>query len=255
MNLLDLTFPTPAENLACDEALLDWCDARGRPEILRFWMPETEFVVVGYANSVSTEAREGEAGAPRVPVLRRCTGGGTVLQGPGCLNYALILKIEEGGPLQSIPAANRFILDRNRAALEEALRSKPISTEPSPASAEPGSLRVQGQTDLAIGQRKISGNAQRRKRRFLLFHGTFLLRFDVSRVESILRFPSKQPEYRRHRPHAEFLSNIDLAPDAVKRAMQGVWRAFEPLENPPIEKIASLSRDKYETIGWNRKFP
>ena len=54
MKLLDLTLPTPAENLACDEALLNQAEANGG-EILRFWEPREHFVVVGYANKVGTE--------------------------------------------------------------------------------------------------------------------------------------------------------------------------------------------------------
>jgi hypothetical protein len=52
---LDLTLPSPAENLACDEALLDWCEENGGEEILRFWESPETFVVVGYANKVATE--------------------------------------------------------------------------------------------------------------------------------------------------------------------------------------------------------
>ena len=37
MKLLDLTLPSPAENLACDEALLDWCENGEGEEVLRFW--------------------------------------------------------------------------------------------------------------------------------------------------------------------------------------------------------------------------
>src|SRR2546422_3154717 len=55
MHLLDLTFPTPAENLACDEALLDLCEQGGAGEVLRFWEPREYFVVVGYANKVASE--------------------------------------------------------------------------------------------------------------------------------------------------------------------------------------------------------
>ena len=39
MKLLDLTLPSPAENLTCDEALLDASEENGREEILRFWEP------------------------------------------------------------------------------------------------------------------------------------------------------------------------------------------------------------------------
>ena len=54
VNYFDLTLPTPQENLACDEALLDGCEAGG-PEVLRFWEPRKHFVVVGYSNRVERE--------------------------------------------------------------------------------------------------------------------------------------------------------------------------------------------------------
>ena len=55
MNYLDLTLPTPAENLAADEALLDQCEAARAGAVLRFWEPREHFVVVGYSNKVRTE--------------------------------------------------------------------------------------------------------------------------------------------------------------------------------------------------------
>src|SRR5436190_1549788 len=95
MNLLDLTLPTPAENLACDEALLDAFEAAGGDGVLRFWEPAEPFVVVGYSNQVAQEVDVAACDAAGIPVLRRCSGGGTVVQGPGCLNYALVLNIEQ----------------------------------------------------------------------------------------------------------------------------------------------------------------
>src|ERR1035438_927009 len=117
MKLCDLTLPTPEENLACDEVLLDLCEAGGSDEVLRFWAPPQYFVVVGYANKAATEVNLPVCRELVIPVLRRCTGGGTVLQGPGVLNYSLILRIDESGPCHSIPATNQFILERHRDAL------------------------------------------------------------------------------------------------------------------------------------------
>src|SRR5215203_5375001 len=102
MNYCDLTLPTPAENLACDEALLDACT--GRMELLRFWEARDYFVVLGYANKVATEVNFSFCKQNKIPILRRCTGGGTVLQGPGCLNYSLILPVTGDAPLHSIAA-------------------------------------------------------------------------------------------------------------------------------------------------------
>jgi lipoate-protein ligase A len=251
MNFLDLTLPTPAENLACDEALLDSAEATGG-EVLRFWEPRELFVAVGYANKVATEANVPACAENKIPIFRRCSGGGTVLQGPGVLNYALILKIEEGMPTASINAANRFIMERNRAALEAEVRSQKPEAR----------IAVCGYTDLTlvtdhtllVTEKKFSGNAQRRKKNFLLFHGTFLVNFNLLLVEKFLAMPSLQPDYRQGRKHLDFITNLGLPAEAMKRALRSAWEAGTPLENIPHERIRSLSRDKYVTNGWNFKF-
>src|SRR5690606_6354105 len=120
MHHLDLTLSTPAANLAADEALLEWCETVGADEILRFWESPQHFVALGSTNRVEREVHRDIARARDIPILRRCSGGGTVLQGPGCLNYALILRVPETGALSSVTGANRFIMQRQRAALENA---------------------------------------------------------------------------------------------------------------------------------------
>src|SRR6266853_3734385 len=112
----DLTLSSAGENLACDEALLDLCEDGLCNELLRFWEPSQYFVVLGYANQARTEVNLPFCKQHGIPILRRCSGGGTVVQGPGCLNYALILRITEDGPMRSISSANQFIMERNRVA-------------------------------------------------------------------------------------------------------------------------------------------
>lgn len=238
MRFLDLSFSTPAENLACDEALLDWREEEGGEEILRFWESPEPFVVVGYANKIGAEVNMPACEAKKIPVSRRCSGGGTVLQGPGCLNYALILRIEYHPALATISGANKFIMEQNRQAIELAAGKEPS---------------VQGHTDLAFGERKFSGNSQRRHKNFLLFHGTFLLNFDLALVGELLKFPSRQPDYRNSRSHTDFLMNLGVSAPAVKAAFQKVWKAGLPLENPPSQRISKLTREKYETQEWNLK--
>jgi lipoate---protein ligase len=239
MKYIDLTLPTPQANLACDEVLLDLCEQGNAPELLRFWEWRKRFVVIGYANKISTEVNLPACHAHNIPVLRRCSGGGTVLQAPGCLNYTLILRIQDNGPLQSITETNRFILHRHRKAL---------------AGLTGEAITIQGSSDLTVGRRKFSGNAQRRKRHCLLFHGTFLLQFDISMVENFLTMPAKQPNYRETRSHADFLMNLNVPASVVKSALQQAWNAIEPLEPIPSERIASLAEQKYSTDEWNHKF-
>ncbi|HEY4984655.1 MAG TPA: lipoate--protein ligase family protein [Verrucomicrobiae bacterium] len=239
MKLLDLTLPWPAENLACDEALLDAAETGAGDEVLRFWESRESFVVVGYANKVAAEVNVAACETHGIPVLRRCSGGGTVVQGPGGLNYTLVLRITADGPLHSIGIANQFIMRQNRAALESVV-NRPVA--------------VRGHTDLTVGDRKFSGNSQRRKKHFLLFHGTFLLNFDLLLVSELLPMPSKQPDYREHRAHTEFLTNLNVPANEVKAALRQTWKAEEPLDNPPLEKITALARDKYATREWSFKF-
>jgi lipoate-protein ligase A len=254
MKLLDLTLPSPAENLACDEALLDVAEAGDGGEILRFWEPREHFVVVGYANKVATEVNVAACEARGIPVLRRCSGGGTVMQGPGCLNYTLVLRIIADGPLHNIGVANQFIMRQNRAAIESVGRVTPCAPHNGGQRTAPPAIAIRGHTDLAIGERKFSGNSQRRRKHFLLFHGTFLLHFNLALVSELLPMPSKQPVYRESRTHTDFLTNLNVPANEVKAALRRAWKAEETLENPPLEKFAALARGKYTTHEWNYKF-
>src|SRR5690242_16961067 len=257
MKCLDLTLLTPEENLACDEALLDWCDGGNGPEILRFWEPLEYFVVVGYSNHVAREVNIAACGKRGVPILRRCSGGGTVLQGPGCLNYSLILRIESEPALQTVTGTNRFVMERNRAALETLWR-RDSHLEDAPSSGAEHLLSgprllVRGHTDLSIGDRKFSGNAQRRRRSAVLFHGSFLLAFDLSLMSELLSMPSTQPDYRRNRDHGEFLQNFKASASETKAALKQAWGASRALKGLPAQIADAVGVGKYSTDAWNIK--
>jgi lipoate---protein ligase len=239
MKWIDLTYPSPEENLACDEALLDFCEEGAEGEILRFWEPSAYFVVLGYSNRWTTEVDASACAESGIPIYRRCSGGGTVLQGPGCLNYSLILKIEGDRTLTTVTGTNRSVLERNAAALATLLPQPPL---------------VQGHTDLTVGPLKFSGNSQRRRRHFTLMHGTFLLGFDLGVVEKCLPMPSQQPSYRKNRSHGDFIRNVSLEPQKVKNALKKEWKATTELSSVPDRRVAELARAVYATDAWNRKF-
>lgn len=239
MKYLDLTFLTPQHNLACDEALLHWCEGHDGDDILRFWEPREHFAVLGYSSRIDSEVRLSACRKHRVPVLRRCSGGGAVLQGPGCLNYSLVLRLRNRPLLQDITKTNLFIMERFKQALEPLLAPK---------------IEIQGFTDLAFGAQKFSGNAQYRKRHALLFHGTFLLDFDIALIEKLLPFPSKQPPYRRNRSHEQFLTNLNLPAATIKNALKQAWDACKALTNIPSTAIEELVTKRYSSHEWNFRF-
>ncbi len=239
MKYLDLSFPTPEENLACDEALLELSEAGSNHEILRFWEPKSYFVVLGYSRKFRLEVDLENCGKHAIPILRRSSGGGTVLQGPGCLNYALILNLQNSRPLKTITDTNHYILNLHKKCLEPILNK---------------TIQIQGTSDLAYENLKFSGNAQRRKKSFVLFHGTFLLNFKIPLMEQVLTIPSNQPSYRKNRTHHEFLMNLNVSNETIKKALVQSWRAHETLELIPREKILQLVKERYSNHDWNFKY-
>src|SRR5215470_19204848 len=91
MHYLDLTLATPAENLALDEALLLEAEAGRGGEVLRFWEWPLPAVVLGAGGRLAEDVDEAACRADVVPILRRSSGGGTVLLGNGCLLFSLVL--------------------------------------------------------------------------------------------------------------------------------------------------------------------
>jgi lipoate---protein ligase len=236
MEHIDYTFLDPAANLACDEALLDLCDGGG-PETLRFWESSTHFVALGCSNKAGAEARVAVCQERGVPILRRCSGGGAVLQGPGCLNFSVVLRAPDTG--RNIQGLYDRVLARHSRALA-GLLGEPVE--------------IQGETDLTFRGLKFSGNAQRRKRRAALVHGTFLWGFDLSRMEEFLPLPSRRPAYRDDRPHHKFVCNLPASGPALKECLRAAWSAASPLAAPPVDAVQRLVREKYSRPEWTFKF-
>jgi lipoate-protein ligase A len=236
---LDLTFPDPARNLACDEALLELCENGVEESVLRVWEPADYFVVVGYSNKVLSEINVAACDAKGIPILRRFSGGGSVLQGPGCLNYSLVVRNERLGIPADLTDSYRYVLSRHRELC---------------ANHRMEAVEIQGVSDLALDGRKFSGNAQHRKRLCSLFHGTFLLAFDIALIETYLRMPSRQPDYRHGRSHETFLCNLSMEPREVRMALRQAWGAREALHEVPFDRIEALVGDRYSRQQWNFKY-
>ena len=234
LRLLDLSYASPSENLACDEALLDELESGVGEPTLRFWESPDHFVVLGYSNPIATEVNRAECERRGIPILRRSSGGGTVVQGPGCLNYNLTLPITH--ETASITDTNCFVMRRNRDALRQLLNRE---------------VEIKGHTDLAIGDLKFSGNAQRRKSRALVFHGCFLLNFDLALIDAVLAHPSKEPDYRAGRTHGAFIINIQTPAADVRNALCQAWSAREERRAPDIQRLV---RERFSDRAWNEKF-
>jgi lipoate---protein ligase len=239
MKFLDLSFDQPALNLACDEALLEMMENDpASDDCLRVWEAKNHFVVLGHSNRLMADVNIAACNANRIPILRRISGGGTVLQGPGCFNYSLILKTD-APRLKNINNTFAFVLDRHRSLVEDLCGA---------------GTRIEGISDLTIDGLKFSGNAQYRKSRFALVHGTFLLNFDLRLIEQYLPVPLRQPAYRNGRVHLEFITNLHVDHASLCERLKKAWSAREVFDAVPLARIDQLVHDRYGRTEWSEKF-
>jgi lipoate---protein ligase len=239
MQYIELTLPDPASNLACDEALVELFEARRATDgLLRIWEPEKHFVVLGHSNRIDSEVDVAACELERLSIFRRLSGGGTVMQGPGCLNYSLILRNGVDIPL-GIAESFQFVLEHHKQCMQQLIEDR---------------VEIAGISDLVVNQQKVSGNAQYRKRWFTLVHGTFLLNLDPAIVTRCLRLPSKQPAYRQNRSHGCFMRNLHLDPINVRKALRAAWYANDQFTDIPDAIIADLNKSRYARPDWTRKF-
>lgn len=173
--------------------------------VLLLWRGGLPAVVVGRSQVIDKEVNEEACATLGIPVFRRVSGGGTVLQTPGVYNYSLILPEQTGyGIKTGFRLGTGFI--------QEILFNLGLESA------------VQGVSDVTVWGRKISGNAIAQVNRTLLVHGTLLADIDMSLLDACLRHPSREPEYRGGRGHREFLTTLaDLgrwSPELLKAALE-----------------------------------
>jgi lipoate-protein ligase A len=235
MKLLDLTLPSPAENLALDEALLEEAEEGRGDETLRFWEPAQTFVVLGRSSRAGQEARLDRCRADNIPVLRRSSGGAAIVTGPGCLMYAVVLSYERHPDLRMIERAHRFVL----GITAEAIRQVVLDVE------------MLGTSDLTRQQMKFSGNSLRCKRHYFLYHGTLLYDFPLDVIADYLGTPPRQPEYREQRDHASFVRNLPASADQLRDVLRTAWNAGDVCPEWPRQRTAELVEQRYSRDEWN----
>ena len=164
--IVDLEAQDPAFGVALDEALVEGVRA-GSEDALRFWINERA-VVIGRSQRLEAEVDRPAAERHGFTVVRRMSGGGTVLHYPGNLNVSLILSdAAKLGPVETA-------FERVGAAIIDGLTS--LGAEARAASHA-----------LFSGGSKISGAAQARRGASVLYHATLLVKASPIPMPEILR--------------------------------------------------------------------
>jgi lipoate-protein ligase A len=232
-----ISFNDPADNVLFDDVMLECAEKEMSGEMLRFWESSFDFVVLGRICKVEDDLIAEKIKADTVPVLRRSSGGGTVLQGPGCLNFSLVLKKTRSAELGDINKSYEYILSR----VVEALACCGVKAAYYPIS------------DIALidGQLKFSGNAQCRRRDYFLHHGTVLYDYDLNKIFRYLKMPKSVPEYRRGREHKDFITNIPINPSDFRKALAAVFNSGDEMNIvlPHEEKLLYHKRTNKPEIS------
>ena len=240
MQLLDLSL-SPVLNLSLDDALIETAETSdSHPEVLRLWEPKSTIVVLGRSSPLAMEVNVEVCRGNNIPIYRRISGGQSIVTGPGCLMYAVLLDYRKRPHLRMLDKAHQFVMNQ----LGAALTTIGIDTE------------MQGTCDLTFAGRKFSGNALRCRRNWFLYHGTIILeQFDLGLISKYLGTPKRQPDYRESRSHEEFVTSIPANVNELKAALIEQWNATNVFDNPPIELAETLAASKYNDSDWLNKVP
>ncbi|WP_404310543.1 lipoate--protein ligase family protein [Neorhodopirellula lusitana] len=241
---------TPARELARDEAMLQWADSMAEQDdhsqstqLFRVWKFTRPTVVLGRSSKFQDEVNLPYCDSRSIEVLRRCTGGASVVGGPGCLMYSVVIAVPSDGGLRKIDVAHDFVMQRVLAAVQDQL---------------PHAKRL-GICDLTLGQRKFSGNSLRVARHHLLYHGTILLSADLEMLARCLDFAPRQPEYRQGRSHHDFVTNIDVQENQLVEslAQQFETNSDSAASNELVEKIEEIANalvlSRYNDPAWHTR--
>ena len=195
-------------------------------------------VVAGSGQNLCREVRPALLRRLGIPMLRRVSGGGTVYHDLGNVNYSLITAQE--GPTDYEKSLAPIVAALNRTGV-------------------PASRR--GVCDLAVGEKKISGSAQRSADGRLLHHGTLLFDTDPDMVAGALRadpekFRSKSSKSVRSRVGniRDFLrEDMDLPAfwAYLKTALAGEGFVTGALSPEELEAVEALKRSRYDAWEWN----
>lgn len=186
--------------------------AAGPPK-LRVEAAREVLVVLSRSRDPGREVHLNRCLADGVPVVVRPSGGGAVVLAPGVVTASLLLATPAGTTLPE-----RYFR-RFCGAVAGALVREDLPQ-----------VAIRGVSDLAVGDRKIAGTALRLWSGRVLFQISLLVDVDVQLFERYLAIPSRMPDYRRARPHRQFVTTLRAAGSGitVSRAQELLTAALAP---------------------------
>ena len=242
-------------NMALDEAILKAVIEKKSPNTLRFfkWNPST--INIGRNQSLSDEVDVKVAKEKGFDIVRRITGGGAVFHDQDReITYSIVC------PQKFLENLNAFnVIEQFEIITQGIIEGLNIyGLEP-----EKGVIHCPA---LFLDGKKISGNAQVRKKRHILQHGTILLDLDPELMYSVLKAPQGVSKSRMVRSVyakcigiKDFIQNFD-----EERLLSSLKEGFEKtlgihleegaLSDYELELAEEIVEQRYSDESWLRKY-
>ena len=242
-------------NMALDEAILSKAIEKNVPNTLRFykWKPST--ASIGRNQSLRNEIDIEFARERGFNVVRRITGGGAVFHDETReLTYSIVCPIKKLEALGAKKVIEQFEIITQGIIL--GLTNYGLKPEKDiihcPA--------------ILLNGKKFSGNAQVRRKGFILQHGTILLDFDPELMYSVLKAPENVGKSRMVRSVRSkcigiknHIGNYDEAKliNSLERGFQmslGIELEGGTFTEGEKNLAEMLVKDKYSNIKWLKKY-
>lgn len=184
-------------------------------------------VVMGLSGKPCELLELGSVRRDRVPVIKRFTGGGTVIVDPGTIFVTLICNRDDVPNVQPYP---RSIMHWSGLLYDKVFKGF-------------GDFQLR-ENDYVFGNRKFGGNAQSIIKNRWIHHTSFLWDFKPENM-AYLKLPTRTPEYRLARSHMEFICRMK---DYMLRSVF-IDKTIDAISNHFVVKPVILDLDDAKKDG------
>ena len=254
-------------NMAIDEAMLLSQKSSPQPTLRFYDWPQAAFSF-GYFQPITAEVDVAACDACGIELVRRMTGGGTVVHGWD-VTYAVIVPHGSGVLPKAISASYCVISDCLINGFQRlGVDAKPQIEKPKQNDSQDGAgegveanicLANPARYDVMIGGKKIAGLSQRRNQIGVMYQGYIAL--DMPPPD-VLDLVSKHPSFNRLVGGRSTAINVEgRAPIYRRQIERAVVAGFEKtlgvrliageLSAQEIESANYLAETKYATAEWN----
>ncbi|MFA5996004.1 MAG: biotin/lipoate A/B protein ligase family protein [Patescibacteria group bacterium] len=248
--LLKTNHNSAAFNMALDEILLERINQGLAQPCLRFYGWQPAAISIGYFQSLTAEVNVQRCQELGIDIVRRQTGGGAVFHDQE-VTYSIHLPLA----LNLVPVKILDSYQRICQAIIIGLAEFNLTAQFVPLN------------DIVVHGKKISGNAQTRKKGIILQHGTILREVDVDKMFELLKVPNEKLKDKLIsdvKQRVIGINQITAKPytyaEVVAALIKGFKQEFSEIEfkadtltTAEIELAQQLAVEKYSNNNWTNQ--